>query len=404
MYTKFTVPTPFTSDFIDSAAALNAEFEDSGAQIYELYGSFQSGAFHSARPSKYLPAVTREQFSRHVAAARKHCISFNYLLNAPSYANLEYTHDGRRQLEELLSFLVNTGVDSVTVAIPYLAQIINRRFPQLEVVISTIGYVGAVAGLQQFSEAGAGRIVVDVEVNRDFQFLEKSIAAQRTELEVIVNPVCISQCHFKYNHYCVASTGAQSFLHGGAGMPYNQYYLNWCFLKKLQNRAEFLKSPWIRPEDLHLWQERGIKFYKIVGRGLTGPQILRLCRSYLSRKFSGNLLELLGWPHWLAFRDNPDGSRLPPLEVILENSALEGFLSFFVEKKPQCRLGCDNCRYCDGWALRTLSVNDEALLEKYQQNMERNLHRLIDTIPSKDDTERALRDWQQQASNQEIDE
>jgi collagenase-like PrtC family protease len=400
---KFTVPTPFTTDFLDGLAALNAEFAESGGQIYEIYGSFQEGAFNSARPAKYLPAVNRSQFARHVSEATERGIVFNYLFNAPSYANMEYTHEGRKNLEELLGFLVDCGVASVTVAIPYLVEIISRRFPQLEVVTSTIGYVGALAGIEQYRDAGAKRVVLDVEVNRDFQFLEAACAASQVPLEVIVNPVCISQCHFKYNHYCVASMGSQSYLRGGAGIPYNQYYLNWCFLQKLQNEGEFLKSPWIRPEDLYLWEETGITYFKIAGRGLPASEILRLCRSYLAQEFSGNLLDLLGWPHWLAFRENQDGTKLPPLDVVIDNQALDGFLAFFARRKPQCRLGCAACGHCLAWSRKSLTYNVDALKEQYIANMARNLRNLVEEIPSATESRDAVRLWQEQAALQVVD-
>ena len=400
---KFTIPTTFSSDFIDQLSELNQEFSESGGRIAEIYGSFQEGAFNSARPSKYLPAVNREQFQRHVAQARDKGITFNYLFNAPSYCNLEYTHAGRTELAELLGFLVDAGVASVTVAIPYLVEIIRSAFPRLEVVTSTIGYVGAMAGIEQFHEAGASRVVLDVEVNRDFQFLHKACTESPVPLEIIVNPVCISQCHFKYNHYCVASMGSQSYLRGGAGIPYNQYYLNWCFLQKLQKEGEFLKSPWVRPEDLHLWEEAGISYFKIAGRGLPGTEILRLCRSYLAQDFSGNLLELLGWPHWLAFRDNGDGTRLPALDVILDNKSLDGFLEFFARKTPQCRLGCEQCGHCLAWSRKTLRFSNEALKDKYVANMARNLRHLVQDIPSAQETEDAVINWQEQAAGQVIE-
>jgi collagenase-like PrtC family protease len=400
---QFTIPTTFSPDFIDQLHALNQEFSASGGRIAEIYGSFQEGAFNSARPSKYLPAVNREQFQRHVASAKDKGITFNYLFNAPSYANLEYTHEGRTELAELLGFLVDAGVASVTVAIPYMVEIIRSTFPQLEVVTSTIGYVGAVAGINQYQEAGAARIVLDVEVNRDFQFLRTASAESPVPLEIIVNPVCISQCHFKYNHYCVASMGSQSFLRGGAGIPYNQYYLNWCFLQKLQKEGEFVKSPWVRPEDLHLWEEAGISYFKIAGRGLPGSEILRLCRSYLAQDFSGNLLDLLGWPHWLAFRDNCDGTKLPALDVILDNKSLDGFLEFFARKTPQCRLGCRQCGHCLAWSRKTLRYNDEELKDQYVANMARNLRHLVQDIPSAQETQDAVTSWQEQAAEQVIE-
>jgi collagenase-like PrtC family protease len=399
---NFTVPTPFTPEFIDQLAALNSEFGDSGTRVLELYGSFQQGSFNSARPAKYLPGVSREQFQRHVAQARDKGIAFNYLLNAPSYSNYEYTHEGRTELADLLAFLVDSGVTSVTVAVPYLMEIIHATAPQLEVVVSTIGYVGGMAGIDQYHEAGAARIVLDVEVNRDFPFLRTACAESPVPLEVIVNPVCLSQCHFKYNHNCVAALGSQSLLRGGVGVPYNQYYLNWCYLRKLRHESEFLKSPWVRPEDLHLWEETGINYFKIAGRGLPGNEILRLCRSYLAQSFSGNLLDLLGWPHWLAFRDNGDGTRLPPLEVILDNRALDGFLDFFARNMPACRLGCQRCGHCQAWSRKALRFNDETLRQHYISNMERNIRHLVEDIPTPEQTEATFVQWQQQASRQVI--
>jgi len=286
--------------------------------------------------------------------------------------------------------------------VPYLVEIICRTFPQLEVVVSTIGYVGAVAGIEQFREAGAQRIVLDVEANRDFPFMRAAAAQSTLPLEVIVNPVCLCQCHFKFNHNCVAALGSQSLVEGEKGRPYNQFYLNWCFLRKLAHEAEFLKSPWIRPEDLHLWEETGISYFKIAGRGLPGTEILRLCRSYLATRFSGNLLDLLGWPHWLSFRDNGDGTRLPPLDVVLENAALDGFLEFFSRHSPNCRLGCQRCGHCQAWSRKALRFNDQTLREQYIANMERNLAQLVERIPSAEETRLARQQWQQQARRQEI--
>ncbi len=399
---KFTVPTPFTPSFIDNVADLNDEYREKGARIHELYGSFQHGTFNSARPCKYLPAVSRKQFRNHVTAAEKKGIKFNYLFNAPHYGNMEYSHNGRKELQEQLLFLTDCGISSVTVTVPYLVEIINQSFPHLEIVTSTIGYVATQAGINQFTEAGADRIVLDVDVNRDFVFLESACACSTVPLEIIVNPVCINQCHFKYNHYSVASMGSRN-INGQAGKTYNQYYLNWCFLKKLENDAEFLKSPWLRPEDLNLWGTVGVNYFKIAGRGLPAEEILRLCRAYMGRKFSGNLLDLLGWPHWHVFRDNSDGSRLSEMEVILDNEDLGGFLDFFAHTKPQCRLGCHGCGHCSNWAGKNLHYNDPSLKKRYISNMKKNLRHLVEKIPSAKDEEEAKQTWRQQAAGQIIE-
>lgn len=401
---NLTVPTTFTTSCAESLAQLNREYAASARRVQEVYGSLQSALFNSARPAKYLPSPTQAQFRRHVQELAGHDIGFNYLLNAPSYANYEYTSQGRAELEKLLAMLVDCGVRSVTVAVPYLARIISSRFPSLEVVTSTIGYVGTMRGIDQWLEAGAKRIVLDMEANRDFRFLKRASLESPVPLEVIANPVCVSQCHYKYNHNCVAAHGSQK-LSGSSvpGFPYNGFYLNWCFLKKLTTPGEFLKSPWIRPEDLPLWEKAGLHFFKIAGRGMPEEKILALTRAYLSGHFEGDLLDLLGWPHWQNFRRNADGSLLPPLELHMPNEALTGFLDFFYERLPECRLGCKGCEHCSAWAKRVLTIDSQELLNSYIENMRRNLSELANHLPTPEEDAALRKQWQEQADSQTLD-
>lgn len=394
-----TLPTSFTDAFIHDLASLNAEFKENGNKVYELYGSFQHGSFHSARPAKYLPLIDRSAFKHHVRLAFKHGILFNYLLNATSYANFEYTHEGRKELEDLLQFLCDCGVASVTVTAPYVIDIIKRRFPDLEVVVSTIGYVGAKRGISQYEEIGASRIVLDVEVNRDFRFLRHVIPHTKVDLEIVVNPVCLYQCHFKFNHYCTATFGSRPHK-DGCGHPYNQYYLNWCYIEKLKTPGEFMRSPWVRPEDVHLYQELGLRHFKIAGRGLDGEELLRRAKYYLQGTFSGNLLALLGWPHWLQFRKTVEGSVLEPLEISLQNDDLSGFLDFFHQQEPSCRLGCEGCGHCDKWAAKHIKSNDYELLKGYIENMQTNIKSLVENIPTATETRQQQDRWNRAAADQ----
>ncbi len=398
------VPTTFTTTWVERVAALNREFAGTGRRVSQVYGAFQSSRFSSARPSKYLPRPTREQFAQHVGALRAVGVGFNYLINAPSYGNLEYTAAGRRELEDELAFLVDCGVQSVTLAIPFLVQIAAARFPQLEIVVSTLGYVHSLRGLEQYRDAGARRIVIDVEANRDFGFLELAVRANLAEIELIVNPVCIYQCNFKHAHYCTAAHGSQSTGEpGNVGTPYNAYYLNWCFLEKLENVDEFLKSPWMRPEDVPLWQGLGIKHFKVAGRGSTEEHLECLARAYLAQRFEGNLLDLLGWPHWLSFRKTEDGRTLAPLEVRLENRDLDGFMQFFYRNRPDCRLGCGDCNYCTDFGRGVVRVNDGGLLADYVTNMRAGLRAAVEHVPTEEEEVKEQARWRREAGKQAVE-
>jgi collagenase-like PrtC family protease len=399
---QLTVPTTFTDSFLDKIDVLNNGQQATGNCVFELYGSLQYGMFNSARPAKYLPGISKKTFRRHVQEAKQRGLRFNYLFNAPGYSNQEYTHAGRKALNDILTFLVDSGVNSVTVTVPYLAEIINLTFPELEVVISTIGYVDSMRGLEQFKRAGAERVVLDVEVNRDFTFLRKAVTQSPVPIELIVNTVCIYQCHYKHNHYSVAGFGSHDNPDNPGGSPYNQFYLNWCFLEKLSREGEFLKSPWLRPEDMGLWEVIGITYYKLAGRGLPEDEIIRLCRAYLSKTFSGNLLDLMGWPHWQQFNKCTDGTILPELDIILDNSKLNGFLDFFASNTRDCRLGCDGCNHCLKWSRKVLNWRDASLRKKYIENMQQNIQHLITHIPTQEETEQTGQNWQQQIARQDM--
>ncbi len=384
---------------MDDLAKLNNKF--TSGRVFEVYGSFQHGSFHSARPAKYLPAISKKQFKDHVEAGLKHNIRFNYLLNAPSYNNLEYTHTGQNELEELLNFLTDCGVQSVTVTTPYMVELIATRFPQLEIVVSTIGYVGAKRGIDQFYNAGAKRIVLDVETNRDFRFLRRVTPKAKVDLEIVVNPVCLYQCHFKFSHYCTASLGGR--IHpSGCGHPYNGYYLNWCYLEKLKNLGEFMRSPWVRPEDLSLYEDIGLHHFKIAGRGLSTEELLSRASFYLHGSFSGNLLELLGWPHWLQFRTKADGTRLAPLDIHLENDDINGFMDYFNQQEPSCYLGCEGCGHCDKWAKKHIHTNDMRLLQSYIETMQESIKTLVQEKPTPQESEEQQERWNKAAAAQRL--
>lgn len=392
-----TLPTSFAPDFMERLAALNKQYPH--GKVFEVYGSFQNGFFHSARPAKYLPRISKDEFKAHVKLGLKHHIRFNYLLNAPSYGNFEYTHAGQTELEQLLHFLCDSGVASVTVTTPYLVELIATRFPQLEVVVSTIGYVNAKRGIDQFSNAGAKRIVLDVEANRDFRFLRHVTPKSKADLEIVVNPVCLYQCHFKYNHYCTASLGSRSHK-DGCGHPYSQYYLNWCYLEKLKNLGEFMRSPWVRPEDIPIYEAIGLHHFKIAGRGLSSDELLSRAQFYLAGHFSGNLLELLGWPHWLQFRKTADGKKLPDLDIMLDNDKLSGFMEYFHKQEPACYLGCEGCGHCDKWAAKHVKTSDATLLKNYIETMQTSINTLVNTIPTADETKQQQEQWNRAATGQ----
>jgi len=165
-----------------------------------------------------------------------------------------------------------------------------------------------------------------------------------------------------------------------------------CSAKRLREPANYIRSIWIRPEDLQLYEQIGYDNFKIVERSCPGDLLYKRVKAYSRRSFEGNLLELVGQvarikPEQgasLLFRLRmlltflkPQWVRLPfmlklkqygesiilhefSLEkapVYIENKSLNGFMSKFAN--GGCSVNsCGNCGYCDQWANRVVRIQD----------------------------------------------
>jgi len=164
-------------------------------------------------------------------------------------------------------------------------------------------------------------------------------------------------------------------------------YLWQCTRRRLAHPELFLMSRWIRPEDLHVYEALGVEEFKIIDRSRSTAWLLRATKAYASRRYDGNLLdilslELLGDPHGfhpkieeqsrarltqldteerrLTLRMFQLRQRLLALNVTIDNAALSDFLQGF--RKIRCaETFCDDCRYCHRHAERAVRFDrDEA--------------------------------------------
>ena len=139
-------------------------------------------------------------------------------------------------------------------------------------------------------------------------------------------------------------------------------------------------SRWIRPEDLHVYEAMGVKEFKIIDRSRSTAWLLRATKAYASRRYDGNLLDILS----LEMLGDPDGfhpdieeqsrqrlikldreerrlmlrmfrlrERLFALKVTIDNAALSDFLRGF-RSIPCAETFCDDCRYCHRYAERAV--------------------------------------------------
>ena len=364
------VPTNWEKELIPSLSQINTDIQIFGVLPTSMLGSGGSG------PD--IPQVTTKQAEEYIKLAHSAGLTFNYLLNAPCMGNMEWHKKTHRELLQHLDWLSNAEVDSVTVAIPYLLELIKHQFPHLKVEVSTIAHVDNVARAKLFESMGASTIILDPNVNRDFKLLKAIRSAVKCELGVLTNSLCLYPC--PYEHYCHNTLGHASQSHN----PLNGFYLDYCVihcaLSKLSDTSQLIKSRWIRPEDMHIYEEIGIDFFKISGRAMPTEQIIKATAAYSSRNYQGNLYDILNslTPKLRKAKPNRASKQTTtlasPPKVYIDNQALADFLGFF--EKQDCLSECSYCNYCQKIADKVVKF-DRPEADKYTAVLKKSLDDII---------------------------
>lgn len=345
---KLVVPTTFEPGFVDALA---------GYPVGRVYGSLVEEP--GARAMKWLPAVKEGELAEHIAQCRGRGIGFVYTLNASCGGNREFTAEGQKWLAERLGWLTDAGAEGVVATNPYVIEMVKRRYPGLRVSLSSLVRVDTVDQALFYDRLGVDAIYLPEYLNRDFKLLRALRKRVGCDLVPIVNLGCLVHCPLRDYHANFISHASESFRRG----CYLDYSLARCTQMKSASPVELIKAPWIRPEDLAIYEELGFREFKLAGREKGGEWVLRAVAAYSARGYSGHLNDLVIGLDGIA----PFGE----LPVALDNKQLDGFVDFF--RKKDCRLGCAGCTYCEDWLARSASIGEHAA--RYGEGIDRMLRK-----------------------------
>jgi len=372
--------------------------------VKELYGKLSKDFVGGGRSSLTVPEISKERARKYVREVKKCGLEFNYLLNAACLDNREFTRYGQKRIHSLLDWVVSIGADSVTIAIPYLLQLIKKKYPRLKVYVSTMAQVSSVERARMWEDLGADRITLaHQDVNRDFKLLKAIRENVTCRLQLIVNNGCIYNCPFYIYHTVLLSHASQS------KHPLHGFFIDYCSLycraKQIREPEYFIKSDWIRPEDLHYYEKIGYNEFKVVDREMPAEKIASIVDAYSKRSYNGNLLEILGnfssatgdsnsnqrlLSRWIRiikylfrprqvniFRLYKFKNILTEIPVYVDNQKLNGFLEHFINER--CDLvSCRNCGYCNYIAKKAVRITD---LDKLQ-DLVRNYNTILENMIS----------------------
>jgi len=115
---ELSVPTTWANDYLVRLR----EYPSVGW----VYGSVPTEIIGSGRQASLLPSVDREQAADHIKQAQHLGLKFNYLVNTSCLGNREYNGDFHRAIIKYLEWVAEQSPDTVTVTIPFIAQLIKK--------------------------------------------------------------------------------------------------------------------------------------------------------------------------------------------------------------------------------------------------------------------------------------
>lgn len=326
-------------------------------KITELYGSERDCHLFAARPKYRLPAITLENFELYIKSLLEIGISFNYTMNAPYLGSKREILKIERGIKEKIRFLSAIGIKTVTISNPLLAEIIRTENDSIKIAISTINHIDTVTQIKILNERyQISKVYNNILKNRNIKFL-KNLQSYCTnnniELSLIVNEFCcntsqdlISTTHCVFRDSCYLFHSQNETKEDDA--LFNGYPMSNCINSRI-NRSSWLKSRFIRPEDLAKYSSIGIKSYKITGRTGSTEYIKTIAEAYIKEMWEGNLLSL--WkPLETIFTETNELDFQHP--VYIENSNLKGFIDFwFNNLEHDCanEVCGETCSYCDNF-------------------------------------------------------
>lgn len=334
-----------------------------------LFGKLPDDVIGGGCDAALLPDVSKDRMVEYIRKAYSKGILFNYVINSPHLNDLETSENGKKRIRELLDFLNTLPLESVTVANPFLIMFIKKNYKNLRIKASANFMVDSVDKAVKLKQMGVDIIVLDpLLVNRNFETLKKIRSVIGEEIELIVNNNCLLNCPMLTYHQTNLGLSSQ-----GDGCQTSQdLCYNLCSRLRISDACYYIKGDWIRPEDLHYYEEMGYDRFKIIDRCVPPDIMIKRIKAYTDRKYSGNLLDLI--QHY-CYQDEIDRKEYFN-SVYIDNSKLNGFLEYFISGKCDGRDCSPSCNYCQEFAEKSITM-DKSFKDKWSEKKIDSINSLL---------------------------
>ena len=315
-----------------------AIIEGTSGRISEIYVSIENSRFGSGR--NYVHEIDIPEIARQVKFAEKHNIDISLAFNTVCFGLEKFKKGFQDDLARMAGDLYNSGVHHIIISDPFVMEIIKEKVPHLKIIVSVFAEVDSLNRLEFYNKMGVDRIIIPHELNRNPDKLKTFVEKSKCDLEVILNLACYhycarGDCHSMYTGHYTGDMRNKTF---------GDYYTSWCYRHKVNSPGGFLSQDWIRPEDVHRYEEMGIKYFKIAGRATATSWIIRTAKAYLDRSYDGSLSDLI--TSYYPFTDRFEGDIKP---FNYPNKNLDDIMDILYS----CGHHCEECGSCGALEKKT---------------------------------------------------
>ena len=314
----------------ESLADIVGEFREQIDEVYFPWLDMPSGRSPLASRDGFVDWEAQPRLESDLSAFRDMGVKLDLLLNASCYGRLAVSRHLVNLVCSVIAHLRDlVGLDAVTTTSPVIARAVKRHFPEIDVRASVNMRMGTVKALQYVADI-FDSFYLQREYNRDLDRIEEVkdwCDSDGKGLYLLANSGCLNFCAVQTFHdNLVAHEKEANEQLNLSGLP---PALCWDFYRKRENWPVLLQGSWVRPEDVHHYEEL-FPALKLATRMHANPR--RVVEAYCRETFEGNLLDLLEPGHGPLFAPHIiDNRRFPP---------------DWFEKTLRCDKKCYRCEYC----------------------------------------------------------
>jgi collagenase-like PrtC family protease len=272
-----------------------------------------------------------DRLEEELAAIRRMKVKLDLLFNANCYGGSAISLLMEKKLCAVLDDLQSIGLlpDVLTTTSPYVAMLVRKHFPGVETRASVNMRIDSLGGMDYLQD-----LFDSFYIRRDLQRDLPTVTRFKEwcdrngkKMGMLLNSGCLRNCPSQTFHdNLVAHDKEVKRYENTSWNP----HLCWRLYQEKKRYVEFLKSSWIRPEDVQYY-EGVVSFGKLATRQHHYPRLV--IGAYAGGRFDGDLLHLTEPDYSAAFGNHG-----------LDNSA---FPADWHEHAGLCGADCRNCGYCD---------------------------------------------------------